>query len=55
MAGGGAKRKSAASKVDLTEEQKSDIKEAFDLFDSTKEGLIDTKDLKVRPIATELP
>jgi len=43
----GGKRKIAASKVDLSEEQKSDIKEAFSLFDTQGSGLIDSKDLKV--------
>ena len=33
--------------VDLTEEQKADIKEAFALFDTQGSGLIDSKDLKV--------
>ena len=44
---GGAKRKAAAMKVDLTEEQKADVKEAFSLFDTQASGVIDTKDLKV--------
>ena len=46
---GGAKRKAtaAAVKLDLSEEQKSDIREAFNLFDTTGSGSIDTKDLKV--------
>ena len=34
-------------KFDITEEQKSDIKEAFNLFDSQSSGYIDCKDLKV--------
>ena len=34
-------------KIDLTEEQKADIKEAFSLFDSQSSGFIDCKDLKV--------
>lgn len=34
-------------KVDLTDEQRADIKEAFDLFDPDGTGKIDTKDLKV--------
>ena len=45
---GGAKRKNAALKLDLSDEQKTDIKEAFNLFDSQGSGVIDTKDLKVR-------
>jgi len=44
---GGAKRKTAPAKLDLTEEQKSDIKEAFSLFDTASQGVIDSKDLKV--------
>ena len=44
---GGAKRKAAITKVDLTEEQKADIKEAFSLFDTQTTGFIDSKDLKV--------
>ena len=41
-----SKRK-AANKIDISEEQKSDIKEAFSLFDSQSSGFIDCKDLKV--------
>eukprot|EP00095_Tigriopus_kingsejongensis_P012095 maker-scaffold702_size109376-snap-gene-0.23 protein:Tk12095 transcript:maker-scaffold702_size109376-snap-gene-0.23-mRNA-1 annotation:"centrin" len=44
---GGAKRKSAPLKLDLSDEQKTDIREAFNLFDSQSSGYIDTKDLKV--------
>ncbi|XP_076034157.1 uncharacterized protein LOC143020983 [Oratosquilla oratoria] len=44
---GGGKRRSGSSKFELTEEQKSDIKEAFDLFDPNGIGSIDTKELKV--------
>ena len=44
---GGAKRKAAAMKVDLTEEQKADVKEAFSLFDTQASGVIDSQDLKV--------
>ena len=44
---GVSKRKAASMKIDLTEEQKSDIKEAFSLFDSQSSGSIDCKDLKV--------
>ncbi len=50
MMTGGAKRKgaAAAAKVDLSEEQKTDIREAFNLFDTQGTGYIDTKDLKVQ-------
>jgi len=49
MTGGGAKRKTNGGgvKLDLSEEQKSDIREAFNLFDTAGSGSIDTKDLKV--------
>ena len=33
---------------DLSEEQKQEIKEAFDLFDTDKSGSIDYHELKVR-------
>lgn len=42
-----AGRKKSGPKFDLTEEQKADIKEAFNLFDTEATGLIDTKELKV--------
>ena len=38
-----------APKNELTEEQKQEIKEAFDLFDSDGSGTIDAKELKVKP------
>ena len=48
MTGGGAKRKSTtAMKLDLSEDQKTDVREAFNLFDTSGSGVIDTKDLKV--------
>ena len=48
MTGGGAKRKSTtAMKLDLSEDQKADVREAFNLFDTSGSGVIDTKDLKV--------
>ena len=57
---GGARKKVAASsgasnvvasaKIDLSEEQKTDVREAFNLFDSGATGFIDTKDLKVRAL-----
>lgn len=40
-------RKKSGPKFDLTEEQKADIKEAFNLFDTEATGLIETKELKV--------
>lgn len=33
---------------DISEEQKQEIKEAFDLFDTDSSGFIDGKELKVR-------
>ena len=44
---GVSKRKTTSMKADITEEQKSDIKEAFSLFDTQSSGFIDCKDLKV--------
>ena len=44
--GGGAKKK-AGPKPELTEEQKQEIREAFDLFDVDGSGTIDAKELKV--------
>jgi len=35
-------------KPDLTEEQKQEIREAFDLFDADGSGKIDAKELKVQ-------
>ncbi|XP_060530670.1 uncharacterized protein LOC132704591 [Cylas formicarius] len=40
-------RKKSGPKFELTEDQKNDIKEAFDLFDTEGSGKIDSKDLKV--------
>jgi Ca2+-binding EF-hand superfamily protein len=37
-----------APKNELTEEQKQEIREAFDLFDADGSGTIDAKELKVR-------
>jgi len=39
-------RKKANAKPELTEEQKQEIREAFDLFDADGTGTIDTKELK---------
>lgn len=42
------KSKAAASKAqELTQEQKQEIREAFDLFDTDGSGTIDVKELKV--------
>merc|ERR1711981_282601 len=43
-AAAGAKK---AGKAELTEEQKQEIREAFDLFDTDGSGAIDAKELKV--------
>lgn len=40
-------RKKSGPRFDLSDAQKADIKEAFDLFDTEKTGVIDTKELKV--------
>lgn len=40
-------RKKSGPKFDLSSEQKADIKEAFDLFDTEGTGVIDLKELKV--------
>ncbi|XP_015770629.1 PREDICTED: caltractin isoform X2 [Acropora digitifera] len=40
-------RKKAGPKPELTEEQKQEIREAFDLFDTDGSGTIDAKELKV--------
>uniref|UniRef100_A0A4W5JQA8 Centrin 4 n=1 Tax=Hucho hucho TaxID=62062 RepID=A0A4W5JQA8_9TELE len=40
-------QKKAGPKPDLTEEQKQEIREAFDLFDTDGSGTIDVKELKV--------
>lgn len=44
-----AKRRTAAShpRPELTDEQKQEIKEAFELFDTDKDGCIDYHELKV--------
>jgi Ca2+-binding EF-hand superfamily protein len=44
---GGGQRKKTGPKPELTEEQKEEIREAFDLFDASGTGTIDTKELKV--------
>ena len=40
-------RKKTTPKLELTEEQKQEIREAFELFDTDGSGQIDVKDLKV--------
>lgn len=42
-----AQRKKSGLKPELTEEQKQEIREAFDLFDTDGSGSIDVKELKV--------
>merc|ERR1712178_67520 len=44
---GAAKGARPAGKNELTEEQKQEIREAFDLFDTDGSGAIDAKELKV--------
>ncbi len=45
---GGGQRKKTGPKPELTEEQKQEIREAFDLFDADGTGTIDAKELKVK-------
>lgn len=45
-----SQRKKAGPKIELTEEQKQEIKEAFDLFDTDGTGTIDVKELKVNSL-----
>lgn len=40
-------RKKTTPKPELTEEQKQEIREAFELFDTDGSGFIDVKELKV--------
>ncbi|XP_026137158.1 caltractin-like [Carassius auratus] len=42
-----APRKKASPKAELTEEQKQEIREAFELFDTDGSGYIEVKELKV--------
>merc|ERR1712018_1032133 len=44
---GGGQRKKVGPKPELTEDQKQEIREAFDLFDADGTGTIDAKELKV--------
>ncbi len=43
-----ARIKRKGARPELTEDQKQEIKEAFDLFDSEKTGYLDYHELKVR-------
>ncbi|KAM4019754.1 centrin-2 [Anomaloglossus baeobatrachus] len=45
--GTATQRKKACPKPELSEEQKQEIREAFDLFDTDGSGTIDVKELKV--------
>lgn len=45
-----AQRKRMSPKPELTEEQKQEIREAFDLFDADGTGTIDVKELKASPL-----
>jgi hypothetical protein len=42
-----AKRRAHASRPELSDEQKQEIKEAFELFDTDKDGCVDYHELKV--------
>ena len=42
------------SKVDLSEDQKQELREAFELFDSDKTGSIDLHELKVQYIHADI-
>ncbi|KAK3095372.1 hypothetical protein FSP39_013891 [Pinctada imbricata] len=44
---GGGPRKKGGPELELTEEQKADLRAAFDLFDDDGSGTIDGKDLKI--------
>ncbi len=48
-AAGGAKKKvkTKGYKQELTDPQKAEVKEAFDLFDTNGSGIIEVKELKV--------
>ncbi|NXE51941.1 CETN2 protein, partial [Dromaius novaehollandiae] len=46
--GATSQRKKASAKLELTEDQKQEIREAFDLFDTDGTGSIDVKELKAR-------
>src|SRR5258707_7923947 len=42
-----AKRRATHTRPELTDEQKQEIKEAFELFDTDKDGAVDYHELKV--------
>ncbi|KAF8527432.1 hypothetical protein BU17DRAFT_81588 [Hysterangium stoloniferum] len=42
-----SKRRSAHPRPELTDEQKQEVKEAFELFDTDKDGCVDYHELKV--------
>jgi Ca2+-binding EF-hand superfamily protein len=44
---GNQKKKSNGPRLELSDEQKQEIREAFDLFDADGSGTIDVKELKV--------
>lgn len=46
--GAAAPRKKTNPKADLTEEQRQEIRDAFELFDTDASGYIEVKELKVR-------
>lgn len=46
-------RKKTTPKPELTEEQKQEIREAFELFDTDGSGFIDVKELKVNIISNK--
>ncbi|CAF3361424.1 unnamed protein product [Rotaria sp. Silwood1] len=45
--GGAAKKRSTGSRPELTEEQKTEIREAFDLFDADGSGTIDNNEQSI--------
>ena len=53
--GSAARNKGKGRQGGLTEEQKQEIREAFDLFDTDGSGTIDAKELKVRARAPRQP
>ena len=42
-----SKRRAAHPRPELTDEQKQEVKEAFELFDTDKDGCVDYHELKV--------